>query len=177
MAKTVLLSKDGTTIYPATILDAIIDPNTGRAVNIRDTYTINGQEADESGNFTLSNSDLGAAAAQHSHSISNVTDLQATLNNKSAVDHSHDVVTGIQVDNDVITGNVKISGKGNITVSKVRNNVNISVTPFVADITDKIEDSNQIESPFQVFVGTEAEYEAFKANIESGKRYLVFIRS
>lgn len=177
MANTVILSRNGSTVYPATIPDAIIDPNTGKPFNFNTEYTINNLSADETGNFTLTHTSLGAAAEQHTHAISDVTDLQITLDNKSNIDHTHAVVTGIQINESTLTGDIKIEGKGNISVSKVRNNVIISITPFVADIANEIVDSNTNEEPFQVFVGTEAEYEAFKANMVEGKRYLVFIRS
>ena len=41
MANTVILSRNGSTVYPATIPDAIIDPNTGKPFNFNTEYTKN----------------------------------------------------------------------------------------------------------------------------------------
>ena len=129
MARTVILSKDGTTIYPATILDAIIDPNTGEPVSMNETqYKINGSGPDASGNFTLTNSMLNAAPEAHTHSISNVTNLQESLNSKSNADHTHVMVSGITIGNNgpTLSGNVKLAVRKNGNVFKLEGPLNVS---------------------------------------------------
>ena len=159
------------------LLNSLVDPDTGKLINFNTTYTINNQEPDEDGNFNLTPEILNAASAIHNHNINDINNLHAILDEKSNLDHSHNVVTSINVNDTVLTGNVKIEGKGNINVSKNMNNINISVTPFIADIANEIEDSNNIEEPFNIFIGTEVEYEEFKNTMIEGKRYLGLIRS
>lgn len=159
------------------VLNSLVDPETGKLINFNTVYTINNQEADEDGNFTLTPDILSSAAMQHNHNIADINELQVTLDGKSNIDHQHNVVTSIKVNDIALTGNVKLEGKGNINISKQMNNINISVTPFIADIANEIQDSNENEMPFNTFIGTEEEYEQFKNTMIEGKRYIVLIRS
>ena len=49
----------------------------------------NAESSYRTGNVNLTPANIGAAAASHTHSIANVTDLQATLDGKAAKSHTH----------------------------------------------------------------------------------------
>ena len=180
MAIPAYISKKGVTVYPVTIPQAIIDPETGEPANLGSDmeYTINNQHADASGNFTITGELVGAATAVHTHSISDVTNLQISLDAKAAIDHTHTMVTGIVVNGSTATGSVVLAGTGNVQVSQSGNEISISITPYTLDTGSTITDGNSDETiPLGVFTGTEAEWEAFQASMPNNTRYLVFIRS
>ena len=173
-------------IYPVTITDAIIDPETGEPIDFSALgaqeveYTINNQHADANGNFNITAISLEAAPATHTHYISEITGLQAALNGKSNTDHTHIMVTsiGLEGSNVTATGNVQLKGVGNVVLSQVGNAISIAITPYMTAVAPAITDSNSNESlDIGLFTGTQAEWDAFKASMPNNKRYLVFIRS
>ena len=66
-------------------------------VEVNAVRTVNGKTP-TSGGITLSNTDVGAAATSHNHTISDVTNLQTTLNGKASASHTHAIadVTNLQ---------------------------------------------------------------------------------
>ena len=180
MAIPVVLSRNGISVYPATIPEAIIDPVTGQPAKLGNDmeYTINDSHADENGNFTITGELVGAAEVEHTHAISDVTNLQTTLDGKSNTDHTHTMVTGISVGGSTATGAVQLRGTGNVRVQQSGSNISISITPYTTDTSDTITDSNENNNlPIRVFTGTQEEWDNFKVNIPNGYRYIVFIRS
>lgn len=185
MAIPVILSRNGMSVYPATIPEAIIDPETGEPAKIGTDmeYTINTQHADENGNFTITAQSIGAAVSNHQHTISDVSGLEATLNTKAASDHTHVMVSSVQIagNTNTITGPLTIQGTGNVNVTKTgANSIQISITPYTTDIVGTIQDANSKNSePISVFTGTQAEWDAFSTSnaMQANRRYLVIIRS
>ena len=49
----------------------------------------NAESSYRTGNVNLTSANIGAAAASHTHSIANVTDLQSALDGKAALSHTH----------------------------------------------------------------------------------------
>jgi hypothetical protein len=180
MAIPTILSRGGTTVYPVTIPQAIIDPETGEPANLGSDmeYTINNTHADENGNFTITSELVGAAPTSHQHAISDVTDLQTTLNGKSATNHTHTMVTGISVGGSVLTGSAQVKGTGNVKVTQSGSDINITITPYTTDTSDRITDSNSENVlPVRIFTGTQEEWDTFKSSMQNNSRYIVFIRS
>ena len=141
-------------------------------------YTVNGQLADDTGNFTVDADTIGAAKTQHAHSIANVSELQTALDAKANANHTHNMVTGITVNNQTLTGNVEIEGSESIQVQQNDSNINISVIPCKVDCANSIVDANEsVNKRYQIFVGTDAEWNEFKETINDNTNYLVFIRS
>ena len=173
-------------VYPVTITDAIIDPQTGEPIDFSALgaqeveYTINNQHADANGNFTITAASLNAAAATHTHYISEISGLQSALNGKSNTDHTHIMVTSIGLEGSTVTatGNVQIKGIGNVVLSQSGNVISIAITPYMTAVAPDITDSNANESiAIGLFTGTQEQWDAFKASMPNNKRYLVFIRS
>lgn len=179
MAIPATFSRNGVTIYPVTIPQAIIDPETGEPAKLGNDmdYTFNNTHADENGNFTITSELVGAAPAVHTHTIASVTGLQASLDGKSNSDHTHTMVTGIEADGSTVTGNVQLRGTGNVQVSQSGSNLNITITPYLTDRTASLIDVNSSNDPIHVFVGTDEEWLNFRANMAENTRYLVLIRS
>jgi hypothetical protein len=168
-------------IYPVTIADAIIDPETGEPITLGGSdvaYTINDISADSNGNFTITAADLGAAVTGHTHAIADVTGLSASLEGKAVTGHTHTMVTGIAVGGSTVTGDVQMLGTGNVVITQNGSNLVISITPYSADMSSTIVDGNtNCVAAISVFTGTQAEWDEFKTNIAEGERYLVFIHS
>lgn len=186
MAIPAYLSKKGVTVYPVTIPQAIINPETGEPINLGSDmeYTINNQYADSNGNFTITAESIGAAVSGHTHNISDVANLQETLDTKANASHTHVMVNGVQVDGstETITGQMVIRGTGNVNVSKTgANTLQISVTPYTTDTVGTMQDANANNTirNIAVFTGTLAEWNTFSqsGSMTTGKRYLVIIRS
>lgn len=180
MATPMILSKNGITIYPATIPQAIIDPETGLPAQLGGAdveYTINNQPADNEGNFTITAVDLGAASANHTHPISTIEGLQDALDGKASSNHTHNVVTSISVNGVSATGSINIVGTGNVDITKSAETINIAITPFEVDVTQAMSDANSNNDAIHIFTGTMSEWERFKQTISDNTRYIVFIRS
>ena len=176
-------------IYPVTIAAAIIDPETGAPITLGGggsdvDYTINNQSADANGNFTITAQSINAAVSGHTHEITDVTGLQTVLATKANADHTHTMVTGVQVSGStaVITGPVTLQGTGNINITKSGiSTLQISVTPYATDTVGTMQDANASNTvrDIAVFTGTLAEWNTFaqSGSMVTGKRYLVIIRS
>ena len=182
MAIPAYLSKNGVTVYPVTVPQAIIDPETGLPAQLGGAdveYTINNTHADENGNFTITGELVGAAAATHTHSISDITNLQSALDGKANTGHTHIMVTGIEVNGSTATGSVQLIGTGNVVINQNGADISIGITPYTTDMTATIMDGNTNSTPtgICVFTGTQNEWDTFKTTIEEGERYLVFIHS
>lgn len=177
MAIPVILSRNGISVYPATIPEAIIDPETGEPFNLGRNmeYTINNQPADSNGNFTIDASDIGAAITGHTHAISDITNLQTALDGKAASGHTHTMVQTISVNGSSVTGDVVLQGSGNIQLVQNGNIITVRLTPHTVDTTRSLTSTD--DTQYKVFVGTEEEWAAFSANLTTGEKYLVFIRS
>ena len=82
------------------------------------TLTIgnSGKSVNGSGNVSWSLSEIGAAASSHTHSISNITNLQSTLDGKAASSHTHAAsqVTGLTASRALVS-----DSSGHPTVSAV----------------------------------------------------------
>ena len=75
-------------------------------------YTIMGNYPDQYGNFTLTAGQLGLAAAGHLHVIGDVDNLQASLDGKSPVNHTHTAMSAIYCGDRKMTGLTAWSGNG-----------------------------------------------------------------
>lgn len=168
-------------IYPVTIANAIIDPETGEPITLGESdveYTINDEHADSNGNFSIEAGDIGAAISGHTHAIADITGLSASLEGKAPLVHPHTMVTGISVGGSTVTGDVQLVGTGNVVISQTGSNLSIGITPYTADMSDTIVDGNTNNSTaLGVFTGTQEEWDTFKSTISEGARYLVFIHS
>lgn len=165
-------------IYPVTIANAIIDPQTGEPITLGGSdveYTINNQHADSSGNFSIDAEDIGAAITGHTHAIADVAELQDALDGKSATSHTHTMVHTLSVGGSTVTGDVVLQGSGNVQLIQTGNVISIRLTPHTVDTTNSITSTDN--SQYKVFVGTEDEWTAFSANLVNNEKYLVFIRS
>lgn len=183
-----ILKQGSNSVYPVTIANAIIDPETGEPITLGGgsdvTYTINNQSADANGNFTITAQSINAAISGHTHGITDVAGLQTALATKADANHTHTMVTGVQVSGStaVITGPVTLQGTGNINVTKSgANALQIAVTPYTTDTVGTMQDANTSNTvrDIAVFTGTLAEWNTFAQNgsMATGKRYLVIIRS
>lgn len=97
------LTYKGKNLLPRTSIDCVYDPATGEPVdlskfvstggNAAKTYKINNIEADSNGNFTISAADVGAAAADHTHTLNELNAAAAThthtLNELGAASSNH----------------------------------------------------------------------------------------
>ncbi|MPM40253.1 hypothetical protein SDC9_86893 [bioreactor metagenome] len=138
-------------------------------------YTINGDPPDENGNFAISAEGIGAAESGHRHDIADVENLPESLDGKSDTGHTHELVSGITVDGQTVSGELTLEPSGNLLVSAAGQVLTLTPEPFAADATASVADANTANAePLKVFSGTQAEWDAFTK--ETGVRYLVFIR-
>ena len=158
------------------VLGEVRESDDGSTTVVEDVnYTINGAEADENGNFAISAEGIGAAESGHRHDIADIEDLQETLNGKSATGHTHELVSGITVDGETISGELTLEAGENLLLSVAGQVLTLTPEPFAADSAESVPDANtENTEPLKVFSGTQAEWDAFTK--ESGVRYLVFIR-
>ena len=139
-------------------------------------YTVNGKAPDVNGNFQIEVSSIGAANAEHLHEISSIDGLSSMLDSKAAADHTHEMVTGITIGENTLTGDIQLSGIGNVEIEQTPDTVSIKVTPFTADRTETVIDPGT-GNAYRLFVGTEREWSAFKETLPDNSKYLVFLRS
>ncbi len=159
------------------LLGEVRESDDGSTTVVEDVnYTINGAEADENGNFTISAESVGAAEAGHQHGIADVENLPESLDGKSDTAHTHELVSGITVDGETISGELTLEAGENLLLSVAGQVLTLTPEPFAADATASVADANAANTePLKVFSGTQAEWDAFAK--ESGVRYLVFIRN
>lgn len=165
-------------IYPVTIADAIIDPETGEPITLGGSevaYTINNQSADANGNFTITAQSIGAAITGHTHAIADVDGLQTALDGCAVTGHTHTMVRALQVGGSTVTGDVILQGSGNVQLIQNGEVITIRVTPHAVNTTEALTSTDS--SSYKVFIGTEAEWAAFVSGTTAGDKYLVFIRS
>lgn len=145
-------------------------------------YTVNGQSADNNGNFTITTDSINAAETIHTHAMTDVVNLTTTLDTKSNVNHTHAMVTSINVNNEELSGNVQLIGERNVEITQeLKNNsesqITVGITPYTSDTTESIIDSNLQNTSYKFFVGTKTEWDDFKATISNNENYIVFLRS
>ncbi|MPN40646.1 hypothetical protein SDC9_188184 [bioreactor metagenome] len=101
--------------------------------------------------------------------------LQVSLDGKSDTSHTHELVSGITVDGETISGELTLEAGENLLLSVAGQVLTLTPEPFAADSAESIPDANAANTePLKVFSGTQAEWDAFTK--ETGVRYLVFIR-
>ena len=137
-------------------------------------YTVNGAPPDDDGNFTITAEGIGAAAEDHRHDIADVADLQDSLDGKSNVDHTHELVSGVTVNGETVSGALTLAAADNMQISIAGQVVTLTPEPFAADAAATVTDANTTNTePLQMFSGTRAEWDAFTKT--SGVRYIVFL--
>ena len=164
------------TVKMDALLGEVRESDNGSTTVVEDVnYTINGAEADENGNFAISAEGIGAAEATHQHDIADVENLQVSLDGKSDTSHTHELVSGITVDGETISGELTLEAGENLLLSVAGQVLTLTPEPFAADSAESIPDANAANTePLKVFSGTQTEWDAFTK--ETGVRYLVFIR-
>lgn len=138
-------------------------------------YTINNLAADENGNFTLTGTSIGAADIAHIHVISDITGLQDSLDDKAAVNHSHqEYVSGLTVDGETARGECSLVAGNNVVLEKSGNTISIGVDSdsYVGGIAVQ-NISTTSNDVVETFIGTAAQWSAFTK--VAGKKYLVYI--
>lgn len=80
----------------------------------------NAESSYRTGNVNLTPANIGAAAANHTHAINEVTDLQSTLNGKAAASHVHSA-------NDITSGTLPVEriADGSITSAKLDSGISL----------------------------------------------------
>jgi hypothetical protein len=137
-------------------------------------YTINNNAADNNGNFEITAEGLGAANAQHTHEIVDVTDLQSTLDGKSPTSHTHQLVQSLVVGDQSISNAVKLQAGDNVSLETVLNTININVNAQAAGAAAAVQNLATADGgTVKVFIGTESQWTAFTK--ETGVKYLVYI--
>ena len=158
------------------VLGEVRESDDGSTTVVEDVnYTINGAEADENGNFSISAESICAAESGHRHDIADVENLPESLEGKSDTGHTHELVSGITVDGETISGELTLEAGDNLLLSVAGQVLTLTPEPFAADSTESVADANAANiEPLKVFSGTQTEWDAFTK--ETGVRYLVFIR-
>lgn len=137
-------------------------------------YTINGEQPDESGNFEVTAESIGAAESIHNHNISAVENLQTELDGKADAVHTHELVSGVVVGGETVSGELTLAASDNMLISVSGQVVTLMTEPFAEDSAESVSDANAANpDPLKVFSGTRAEWDAFAK--ESGVRYVVFL--
>ncbi|WP_176013042.1 hypothetical protein [Victivallis sp. Marseille-Q1083] len=137
-------------------------------------YTVNHTSPDENGNFNLTAELLNAAPAAHQHAVTSITGLSAALSGKADSGHTHELVSGIQIGNSVISGAVQVAPGDNVAFDVVGNTITINVNAAAAGAAAAVQNLATADgTTLKVFVGTAAQWEAF-AKV-AGVKYQVFI--
>lgn len=135
-------------------------------------YTINGQPADDAGNFVVDAAALNAADLVHTHAIADVTGLQAALDGKAGNDHVHDYVVALNVNETPISGAFTIQTAGQLTASVAGQVLTLTgELPTTAQATSLTDAGDAAD--VRLFVGTQAEWDAFTP--AGGVKYIVYI--
>lgn len=159
-----------------TLLGALREADEGGTTTIVSSidYKINGEAPDDDGNFEVTAEKIGAAESGHSHLIANIEELQETLDVKANTDHTHELVSGISVGDETISGAVTLEGSDNLLLNATGQLITLTAEPFATDSTEAVEDANTGNAePLKVFSGTQAEWDTFVKEIDI--RYVVFI--
>ena len=158
------------------VLGEVRESDDGSTTVVEDVnYTINGNSPDENGNFAISAEGIGAAESGHRHDIADVENLPESLDGKSDTGHTHELVSGITVDGETISGELTLEAGENLLLSVAGQVLTMTPEPFSADSAESVADANAANAePLKVFSGTQTEWDAFTK--ETGVRYLVFIR-
>ncbi|MGE4300400.1 MAG: hypothetical protein AB7F40_02230 [Victivallaceae bacterium] len=137
-------------------------------------YTINGEQPDDSGNFEVTAESIGAAESSHNHNISAVENLQSELDGKADAVHTHELVSGVVVGGETVSGELTLEPSDNMLISVSGQVVTLMTEPFAEDSAESVADANAANpEPLKVFSGTRTEWDAFAK--ESGVRYVVFL--
>lgn len=135
-------------------------------------YTVNGEKADSTGNFIVNGDTTNAAAKEHTHTVlKDVTDLDTVSSLYADKNHTHDLVTGIKVNNTTLTNNVSISAGSNINISEANGKIKIDAVPYTHSSTSKVISSNNKEVKF--FTGTQSEWDSLQK--DSTSTYIAMI--
>lgn len=150
----------------------IINATTGGGGEI--AYTINNTSPDENGNFNLTAELLNGAPAAHRHAIASIEGLQTALNGKAAADHTHELVSGIQIGNSVISGAARYVAGDNVSFEVAGSTITVNVNAEAAGAAAAVQNlANAGGGVIKLFVGTAAQWEALTK--ETGVKYLVNI--
>ena len=118
-------------------------------------YTINGEQPDENGNFEVTAESIGAAASSHNHNISAVENLQAELDGKADTTHTHELVSGVVVGGETVSGELTLAASDNMTKRETasthtKNDVTYLLTgeeTYVCDFS-----ALQAEGEYQIYI-------------------------
>lgn len=123
-------------------------------------YTVNGEKADSTGNFIVNGDTTNAAAIDHKHEVlSDISDLETVSSLYADEDHTHDLVTGIKVNNKTLTNDVSISAGSNIKISEANGKIQIDAVPYNYSSTSTVVSSDNRETKLKFFTGTQNEWD------------------
>lgn len=168
-------SSEGQVMIRATSNGVVVTDSAGNTRPLAgQTYTINNNPADASGNFTITGTELNAAEVVHTHKIDDIVDLQAQLDNKAPINHTHQLVQKIIVGDHTVSDTVKLIAGDNVTLEAVLNNIEINVNAQTAGAAAAVQNlATSNGSTVKVFLGTASQWESFVK--ETGVKYLVYI--
>lgn len=154
--------------------DTSVDGGNETVVSGSIIYTVNGENADENGNFSITAESLGASETEHLHEIGDVNGLQTALNGKSDSNHTHMLVSGINVNGTTVSSSVTLDAGNSVLISKAGQKLTITAEPYEFGSESALPDANEANSlPLKVFSGTRAEWDAFEKSSEA--KYIVFL--
>jgi hypothetical protein len=162
---------NGTT-YKLTDGEWVLSASASTGGDVAIDYTFNGASADADGNFTVTAASVGAAASTHTHAISDVTDLQATLDGKAATTHTHDFITGITVGGDTFSDELTIVTQGELLTSVAGQVLTLTAElPTESSATALVDAADS--ATMKMFVGTQSEWDSFTP--DANTKYIVYI--
>lgn len=135
-------------------------------------YTINGKKS-ENGSFTLDAVELNAAAKDHTHMMSDIDHLAEYVDSFSERNHTHEMVEGITVNGNTLTGEVMVAAGPGCRIDDTPNSMRISTVPYEFNSAKSFNDAATNEQ-IQMFVGTEEEWNAFTK--QPNVKYVVMIK-
>jgi len=143
---------DGETFISAFNTNEIIGAIVGQAPETLDTLEELAASLGDDPNFatTITNALAGKAPVTHTHSVSDVTNLQTTLDGKAATSHTHAIseVTNLQASLD---GKANLSGatftgaiQGNVRQSVTNRTANFSITSAMAGTVQRFTSTSNL---------------------------------